>query len=372
MIDPRVKKQAEVLVDYSLKVKQGEKVAVISEFVARPLALEIYKLLLKRGASEVKLRFSDYEFNEAYFNNATVAQIMHFPEIDMAETKAMDCFISIGSPTNTRGLTGVDVAKLSKRSQVVAPIRNYLVEKKRWVLTKYPTDAQAQEADMSLSDYEDFVFSGIIKVDWKKKFKEQEKLRKRVDKTKKVHIVGPGTDLRLEIAGRKAENAGGNHNMPDGEVFTSVVENQANGFISYTYPALYLGREYHDIRLEFKDGKVVKANAEKGEQDLNKILDSDSGARRIGELGIGNNYKITRFTKDILFDEKIGGSIHIALGRGYKKTLSKNESAIHWDMIKDLRKSPSTTSSESSGSGPSGGEIWFDDKLVQRDGKWLI
>ena len=145
--------------------------------------------------------------------------------------------------------------------------------------------------------------------------------------------------------------------MPDGEVFTSAVENSVNGFICYTYPALYLGKEFHNVRLEFKDGKVVTATAEKNEEALNKILDVDKGGRFIGELGIGNNFAISRFTKDILFDEKIGGSIHIALGAGYEETGSKNKSALHWDMIKDLRE---------------GGELWFDDKLVQKNGRWLI
>jgi aminopeptidase len=145
--------------------------------------------------------------------------------------------------------------------------------------------------------------------------------------------------------------------MPDGEVFTSVVENKADGFITYTYPALYMGREFHKVRLEFKKGKVVRATADKNEPDLNKILDMDKGSRFLGELGIGNNFRIAKFTKDILFDEKIGGSIHLALGKGYKETDSKNESGLHWDMIKDLRL---------------GGELWFDDKVVQKNGKWLI
>ena len=357
LTDPRIKKQAKILVDYSLKVKPGEKVVVNSDFVAKPLVLEIYKLLIKRGVYEAKLRFSDYEFTEAYYKNATDAQIKYFSKTDFAAIKTIDCFIRIDSPTNTRGLSGVDIRKISERAKVNRPILNWKVDKTRWVITKYPTDAQAQEADMSLSDYENFVFSAITEVDWEKKFKEQEKLRKRVDATREVHIVGVGTDLKLGIAGRKAENAGGKYNMPDGEVFTSVVEDQANGFITFSYPALYLGREYSDVRLEFKNGKVVKATASKGEKDLQKILNTDKGARIIGELGLGNNYKITRFTKDILFDEKIGGSIHLALGRGYKETLSKNESAIHWDMIKDLRRV---------------GQIFFDNKLVQRNGKWLI
>ncbi len=355
--DSRIKKQARILVDYSLKVNKGENVLILSDFTGRPLVTELYQLLVKRGAGEIKLRFDSNELHEIYYKNSTPAQRKLFPQISYDEIKKIDCWIGIICSTNTRGLTGVDASIISERAKIMKPITDWRVEKSRWVLTEFPTSAQAQEADMSLADYEDFVFNAITKVDWEKKFKEQEKLRKRVDKTKEVHIVGPGTDLRLGIAGRKAENAGGMYNMPDGEVFTSVVENKANGFITYTYPALYLGREYHEIRLEFKDGRVVKATASKGERDLNRILNTDHGARRIGELGIGNNYKIKRFTKSILFDEKIGGSIHLALGRGYKETLSKNESAIHWDMIKDLRKE---------------GELWFDDKIVQKNGKWLL
>ncbi len=357
LIDPRVSRQAKILVEHSLKFKKGENIVIFSEFPARPLVLEIYRLLIKKGASEVRVYFSDYEFSEVYFKNASDSQIKFFPQLEMDEMKKMDCYMRIGSSINTRGLTGVDAKKISERTKVIRPILDYRVEKTRWVVTRFPTDAQAQEADMSLSDYERFVFNAINNVDWKKKFKEQEKLRKLVDATESVHITGPECDLTLSIKGRKAVNAGGENNMPDGEVFTSVVENAAGGFITYSFPALYLGREYHKIRLEFKRGRAVRATAEKGEADLNKILDMDAGARRIGELGLGNNYQITRFTKDILFDEKIGGTIHLALGKGYKETLSKNVSALHWDMIKDLRE---------------GGELWFDDKLVQKNGKWVF
>lgn len=356
LVDPRVTKQAEVLVDHSCKVKRGDNVIVFADFEAKPLVIELYKLLIKRGANEIKLHTGSYELSEIYYKNATTSQLKHFPQIAMDEMKSIDCWIGVRSSTNTRGLTNIDAKKITERSKITRLITDWRVEKTRWVLTNFPTNAQAQEADMSLGDYEDFVFSAVNKVDWKKQFKQQEKLRKLVDRTNEVHIVAAGTDLKMSIAGRTAENCAGEHNMPDGEVFTSVVENSANGHIAYTYPALYLGREYHDIRIEFKSGKAVSATASKGEGDLNKILDMDKGARFIGELGFGNNYKIKRFTKDILFDEKIGGSIHIALGKGYKETGSKNISALHWDMIKDLRK---------------GGEIMFDNKLIQKNGKWV-
>lgn len=357
LVDPRVTKQAEVLVDQCIKIKKGENVLISADFISKPLVLQIYKLLIKRGAGEIRLSFSDYEFGETLFKNASDFQLRHFPQIAMDEMKNIDCYIALSSPTNTRSLAGVDAAKVAMRSKVTRPILDYRVDNTRWVVSRFPTDAQAQESDMSLSEYEDFVFSAINKVDWNKKFKEQEKLRKLVDKTSVVHIVGLRTDLTLNIKGRHAVNAGGSHNMPDGEVFTAPIENSANGFIEYSYPALYMGKEFHDIRLEFKNGKVAKATASKGEKDLNKILDMDAGSRYLGELGLGNNYQITKFTKDILFDEKIGGTIHLALGRGYKENGSKNDSALHWDMIKDLR---------------DGGELWFDKKLVQKNGKWFL
>jgi aminopeptidase len=357
LVDPRVEKHAKILVDYSLKVKRGEKVVLIGDFQSEPLMKETYKLLIRRGAHKVVLKFGSYEFSEIYFKEAKNHQLDHFPTIDMDEIKYMDCYIRISSPLNTRGLTNMDTNKISRRAKVLRKITNYRIENTRWVVTRFPTQAQAQEADMSLSEYSNFVFSAINKVDWKKLFKSQEKLVKLVDKTSKVRIVGKETDLTLNISKRKAVNCAGEYNMPDGEIYTSVVEDSADGYITYTFPAIYQGREFHNVRLEFKKGKVVNATAEKGEKDLNKILNTDRGARYIGELGIGNNFKIQKFTKDILFDEKIGGTVHLALGKGFKETLSKNKSAIHWDMIKDLRQD---------------GKLWFDDELVQRNGKWLI
>lgn len=357
LTDPRVTKQADILVNYSLKFKKGESCVVIGDFAAKPLMYLLYETLLKKGARSVRLHWTSYELDEIYFKNASEGQIKIYPELDDYEMRKTDCYIRIGSSTNTRGLSGIDAVRITLRQKITRPITDYRVEHTRWVVTRFPTDAQAQEADMSLSEYADFVFGGINKIDWEKKYKEQEKLAKLLSEARVVRVVGFGTDLTLGKKGRKAENAGGRHNMPDGEVFTSVVEDRADGFITYSYPAVYMGREFHEVCLEFKGGRVVKAQAGKGEKDLNKILDMDYGARTIGELGIGNNFEIKRFTKDILFDEKIGGSIHLALGKGYKETGSRNKSALHWDMIKDLR---------------GNGELWFDDKLVQKDGKWMM
>jgi len=357
LVDPRVVKQAELLVNYSLKVKRGERILISADPSAEPLVRALYKYLLRKGAAEVRISMQPEDFGEIYFKNTTSAQRKIFPKIALYETRNVDCVIAIASGTNTKALSGINPNLISQRAQVTKRISNYRVEHTRWLITQFPSNASAQEADMSLSDYQEFVFAAINNVAWKEVAKKQKLLVKIINKTKRVRILAKDTDLTLGIAGRKAISASGENNMPDGEVFTSVIEDQADGYILFFYPAIYFGRQFENVKLEFKKGKLVLAKAGKGELDLNKILSVDAGAKRIGELGFGNNYQINRFTKNILFDEKIGGSIHIALGKGYTDTLSKNKSSLHWDMIKDLR---------------DGGEIWFDNKLVQKNGKWRI
>ncbi|OGM15337.1 hypothetical protein A2V56_03335 [Candidatus Woesebacteria bacterium RBG_19FT_COMBO_42_9] len=367
MTDPRIVKQAKVLVDYSLKVKKGDRVLILSDILGYPLVKEIYRLLVRRGAKEIRLHFDSYELEEIFYREASKETLRTFPKISMDEMKQIDCWIGVRCEANTRGLSGVDSSRMAERLKVVRPIINWRVAKTRWVITNFPVDSQAQEADMSLAEYEDFVFSAINNVDWGRLKSKQEKLRRIVNKVKRVRILSKNTDLEFSISGRKALNGDGENNMPDGEVFTSVVENSTEGIITFTYPAIYMGREFHEVSLTFKKGRVVKASALKKESDLNKILDMDKGARAVGEFGIGNNFRITKFTKDILFDEKIGGSIHLALGNGYTESLSKNISALHWDMICDLR-APASAKATSR----QGGELWFDDKLVQKNGKWLL
>ena len=247
LTDPRVSKQADIIVNYSTRTKKGDRVLIVSDFLARPLALEVYKELIKAGASEVRVHFdvdeqvisrSYNEFAEAFFKYASKDQINSFPKLADQELKGVDVWIRLYAQVNTRGFSNIDAEKISLRSKVVRPIIDHRVLKTRWVITKFPTEAQAQEGDMSLSEYEDFVFSAVNEVDWDKKKKEQEKLCKIVDAAEEVHIVAPSTDLRISIKGRHAENGDGRFNMPDGEVFTSAVEDSANGFITYSYPAL--------------------------------------------------------------------------------------------------------------------------------------
>jgi aminopeptidase len=356
LVDERVKKQADILVNYSTKVREGDVVEIVGNELAKPLILEIYREVLKKKPKEVITSIGFDEMAEIMYEECTVEQLKKFPQIAMDNVKKTDVVIAIHAPLHTRLMSGVDPKKQVERSKTVKPISEYRVENTRWVITAFPTAAMAQEAEMSLRAFSDFILGGIVDVDWKKKAKEQVRLKKLLDRTKEVRIVGEGTDLTINIAGRNSEACSGEFNMPDGEVFTSAVENSAEGYIHYTYPAIYRGNEVSDIKLWFEKGKVVKAKASKGQKFLDSMLGMDKGARYIGELGIGNNFHIDRFIKNILYDEKIGGSIHIALGRGYKKTGSKNDSALHWDMIKDLRK---------------GGRLFLDDKIVQKNGKWL-
>ena len=356
MADPRVEELARILVRHSLGVKRGETVLISSSSeLAKPLVLEIYREVMEAGAHPMT-SISFEETQNIFYQKASESQLLNFPRIKHYEAKNIDCVVNIRAPLNKKALSNIDPGKVGARSKVLMPIMETIVNKKRWVLCNYPTNALAQEADMSLAEYEDFLF-GATNIDWKSVKKEEMKLKRLLDKGSEVRIVGEDTDLTLSIRGRKAIACYGSNNMPDGEVFMSPVENSAEGYIYYEMPAIYQAREVTGIRLRFRKGKVVEASADKNEEFLLSMLDTDRGARYLGELGIGVNYGISRFSKDILFDEKIGGTVHLAVGRSYEEAGGKNRSAIHWDMIKDLRK---------------GGELYIDGRLVQKDGRFRI
>lgn len=356
MADPRVKKLASILVHHSLGVKKGETVLIAtSSELAKPLVLEVYREVMKAGAHPIT-SVSFEETTNIYFDMATKAQLANFPKIKLYEAKNIDCVVSIRATANKKALSNIDPRKIGERSKVVRPISETIVNKKRWVLCNFPTNGLAQEADMSLEEYEDFVY-GATNIDWKKVKKKEMKLKRALDKANTVRIVGKETDLTLSIKGRKSIPCFGERNMPDGEVFLSPVETSAEGYIYYEMPAIYQGREVLGIRLRFKAGKVIEASAEKNEKFLVSMLDTDKGARYLGELGVAVNYGIQKFSKDILFDEKIGGTVHLAVGRSYEEAGGKNISAIHWDMIKDLRK---------------GGALYLDGKMIQKNGKFLF
>ncbi len=356
MSDPRIVKLADILVNNSVEVKKGERVLITAGFLARPLIEEVVKQVALAGAEPV-IRINMESVGLTYLQHGAEEILKREDEIFLNMVKSCDALISISAPENTKYMSNLDPQRLTWRQKASMPVSEYVMSGKvRWVGCNFPTPALAQEAEMSLSEYEDFVY-GATNIDWSVNSKYQDKIKAVFDLGKEVRLVGPGTDLTFSIEGRPGIKCDGHNNMPDGEVFYAPIENSANGYITYDFPAIRMGKEVNDIRLEFKDGKVVDATASKNEDFLISCLDTDEGARFIGEFGIGVNYGIQKFTKDILFDEKIGGTIHLALGRAYPESGGTNVSAIHWDMIKDLRKD---------------GKIILDGKVVAENGKFLI
>ncbi|MBD3313437.1 aminopeptidase [Candidatus Woesearchaeota archaeon] len=355
MVDERVKKLAEILVNYSVKIKKGDVVSISAGPEAEPLIKEIYRLVLKKGAYP-NVKVGVHGLSYLYFKHATKEQLENKPNIAMYEAKNTDAWISIGTDYNTRELSNVDPDKMALRSRTTKKVHDTIIDKDNWVYFEYPTAALAQDAETSVEEFENFVYKACL-VDWKKERKKQQKLINLLNNTDQVKIIHKDTFLTFSIKGKNALECCGTHNMPDGEVFTEPVKRSVNGHIRYSFPAIKGGREVDGVWLRFRKGKVVEAKATKNPDYLRKMINTDSGSSYIGEFGIGLNYNIKNFVKQILFDEKIGGTIHFALGKSYKGTGGENNSALHWDMIKDMR---------------NGGEIYFDDKLVMKDGKWKI
>ncbi len=367
MADPRIEKLANLLVNYSVAVKPGDKVVIKGGALAEPLLKAVYIEVLNAGGypfTMIGLPGTD----QLFYRYASHEQLEHIPDPVKLIYETYDVFISIGAADNTRALSGVDPEKFMVQSRASSDLMKLYLQRAaagelRWTGTLFPTNAYAQDAEMSLSEYEDFVYRACMPDPedplgfWKSFSARQKKVVDWLKGKDHIHVIGPDTDLHLSVAGRTFINCDGKENMPDGEVFTGPVENSVEGCVFFSYPAIYQGREVTGIRLWFEGGKVVKALADKGEDLLLKALDTDEGARYVGEFAIGTNEGIDRFTRQILFDEKIGGSFHMAVGAGYPESGSKNESAIHWDMICDLRQ---------------GGEIWVDEELLYKDGRFVI
>jgi aminopeptidase len=367
MADPRVEKLAEVLVDYSVAVRPGDKVLVEGTSLAEPLLKAVYARVLQAGGHPL-MHVSPPGMDELLFRHASDEQLryVHQPRKLIVET--YDVRISIGGDANTRALTGVDPGKIVLHEQAHTELIRIFMRRSaagelRWTVALFPTNAYAQDAEMSLSEYEDFAYGACLPdMDdpvgyWRRFSTRQGTFVDWLKGKERVHVIGPGTDLQLSIAGRAFINCDGHYNMPDGEIFTGPLEDSVEGNAYFSYPAVEGGREVVGVRLWFEHGRVVKASAEKNEEFLLKTLDTDEGARRVGEFAIGTNERIDRATRQILFDEKINGSFHMALGAGYPETGSKNESAIHWDLISDLRQ---------------GGEIRVDGELLYKDGRFVI
>lgn len=359
-MDPRIQNLARTMSSYCLSAQKGEVFALNGSTAAEPLMEALNEELLRAGAWPL-IRMVPDGAADAVFR---VGQDHHLDGVspaDKAIVKTLAGTAYIYSSRNTRALSSVDPMQQARVAKASRPLKDQLL-KKKWTLTLFPTEAYAQDAEMSLRDFEDFVYSATFSDEadpvkaWNSLRVKQDKLIGKLEGAKTVRIVGPGTDLSMSIAGRTFINSPGVHNMPSGEVFTGPVEDSVEGEIRYDFPVVNQGREIDGIRLVFRKGVVVEATASKNEDFLLKMLDMDPGARRLGELGIGTNYRIQRFIKNILFDEKIGGTIHLALGASYPETGGKNKSGLHWDMIKDLRK---------------GGELHIDGKCVQKDGNFL-
>ena len=358
MKDERLRKLARVLVDYSVGAGEGEQVLVSGGVAAESLIKEVYARLLDAGAVPIP-QVQIPGMQELFFGHAKEHHYEETPSVVRSIYEGADAFISIMSPRNTRALAAVDPQKQQALSKRDKTLQEMVLSKDRWALTLFPTEALAQESEMSLEDYEEFVFEAMALNEddpvryWREKAKEQERLIERLEQADEVRISGPGTDLTLSIKDRKFLNGDGTHNMPCGEIFTGPVEDSVNGEIYFGIPVAVAGREVSGVKLRFSNGRAVESSAEKGEEYLNAMLDADEGSRYLGELGIGTNYSIPRATKNILFDEKLGGTVHLAVGRSYEKTGGKNESSVHWDLICDLRE---------------GGELYADGELLQKEG----
>jgi aminopeptidase len=368
MTDKRILKFADILVDYCTEIQPGDRVVIESTTLAEPLLEALIERIAKRGGLPYPITKLPNE--EAIFlKNADGEQLTTpHPYMKMAYEQ-FEARIRLHSLADTNALKDIPEEKqalYSKRSASIlktqferGPSRDF-----KWVTTLFPTEAYAKDAGMTLTEYEDFVY-GTMRADrldedpvdyWQKVEKQQQQYVDLFDGKDKVVLRGPNVDLRLSIKGRKMKNSSGRNNMPDGEIFTGPVEKSVNGWVRFTYPCVTGGNVFEDVELEFVEGRVLHAKASTNQDLLLKILDVDPGARYVGEFAIGLNFGINKFTGQILFDEKIGGSFHMALGAGYPETGSKNESQIHWDMICDMREDA---------------EISVDGDVIYRDGKFV-
>jgi aminopeptidase len=367
MADPRVAKLADLLVNYSLELRPGQLVRLDGGTVAAPLTTELYRAALQAGAHPIS-RVALEGLDVIAVQESSEEQLVFVSEIDRFEVEQVDAIITIWAEQNTRALSQADPGRVSRQIGSRRELTNRFWERidqgaARWVGTRFPTDAHAQDAEMSLADYEDFVYGACHVREgedpiahWRSTSAELNAHARSLETARELRIVGPDTDLRLGVEGREWLAADGRLNMPDGEVFTSPVETETEGEIRFSFPAIFHGRGVDDVRLRFEGGRVVHAEAGEGEDYLRSLLDMDEGPRIMGELAFGLNYEIDRFTRDILFDEKIGGTIHLALGASFKKLGGRNDSGLHWDMICDLR---------------ADGEVYADGELVWKAGRFL-
>jgi aminopeptidase len=367
MIDQRTQRLAQVLVRHSTAVQRGDLGGIEGDSAAEPLILAIYEEVLRAGGLPI-MSVSPRGAEVAFFELADESQLEFISPVSEFLVDKADVRIRVRAQENPRELSQVDPARQVRRQRAAEPLMERMMarsaaEELRWVVCMYPTEGYAAESEMSLAAYERFLYGACLcdredpLAAWQTQAQETLRLAEWIKGREQVHIQGPGTDLRLSIAGRTFIASQGLRNMPDGEFFTGPVEDSAEGEISFHFPTVFGGREVAGVHLRFRGGEVVDASAERGEALLHQMLDSDPGARRLGELGIGTNFEITRGTRSILFDEKIGGTVHLALGRSYPETGGVNISSLHWDLICDLRR---------------GGTVTVDGEVLQRDGAFVV
>jgi aminopeptidase len=351
---------AKVILTHSLSVKKGEKILVtVSGRGADPLVKAVYVEALKMGA-HVMVEGGGQDLSYQFYKHASDEQIGYMPEsVVKAKIEWADAYVRIVAEDNSRELAEIDPVKLTSRAKLLRPLMDPMIDSDRWVLTYYPTHGMAQQAGMSMESLTEFYYDSVL-VDYQKMEKDLRAIEKILDTGSEVRVVGKKTDIKINIRGRLAQSCYGERNIPDGEVFVGPVHTEVNGEVYFDLPTLAYGHEVRGIHLEFVDGQVVRAVAEQGDEALQKMLATDQGARYLGEFAIGANYKITKPMMNTLFDEKIGGTIHMALGRSYKEERGggTNESAIHWDIVKDMRLA--------------GSRVEVDGKVVLVDGKIVV
>ncbi len=367
-MDSLWEKYAEVLVDYSVNVQKGELTVIRTDsYISQPLIKAIYKRVLERGAFPV-VRTGMEGLNEIYIKNASDEQLEYVDPMTEIEYEKAKNFISISAPLNVKNMAGADSKKMAKRSSAVRYLSEKMLKRAsagglKWVIADFPTNALAQEANMSLEDYTKFLINACYlhtdsPIDkWKEIGLKQQKIADYLNGKSKIRLTGDKTDITFNTSGRIWKSCAGECNFPDGEVYTSPVEDSASGQIYFDFPQIYRGNEARKVLLTFKQGRVIDAEAEKGGEFLISMLDMDEGSRFAGEIAIGTNDMIKNVTGNILFDEKIGGSIHLAIGASYPDTGGKNVSGLHWDLIKNMK---------------NGGKIYADDELFYENGKFLI
>ena len=367
MSDPRVLRLAETLVTYCAAIKPGDKVIVSGEVIGLPLIRETYKQAILAGGLVV-MQLEDEDSADFFLRHANDDQMAWLSPLAEWRAAESDVSIFIRGTSNTRRSSSLDPARSVQRAKAMRENGRIRSEraaagKHRWVLTQFPTEASAQEANMSLEEYEHFVYSATFAdqpdpiARWLQVRADQQKYVDWLKGKREVHARGTNIDLTVRIDDRVFINSDGRRNMPSGEIFTGPIENSATGWVRFTYPAIHGGRQVEGVELHFAEGKVIQASARKNEDYLISQLDSDPGARYLGEFAIGTNYGINRFTGNILFDEKIGGTLHMALGNSYPETGGLNHSAIHWDMICDMRQDS---------------EIVVDDDLLYKNGQFAF